>query len=320
MSHQTQPVRVLYIAGTGRSGTTIFSNLLGQVPGCLAAGEVRYAWERGLLQNHRCGCGEPFDRCPLWTVVMAEAFPSGPPPDVASRARRLDRRIRVRQLPRMLLRHLRGLPAHDRHPDDADILRLYSALSAQPGVHTIVDSSKSPPYGMLLASLPGIELHVAHVVRDPRANAFSWRRTKTTRDTDERQEMDRLEVWRSAVLWVLFHWLIPYWWPARSGSRILVRYEDLVQDPAATLDAVLKTIDASLPPDVLDGRFVTLAPTHSVAGNPARHDTGAVELRVDDEWCRKMPLTERLLVTAITAPLLHRFGYSARAGLSRRAA
>lgn len=44
MSHQTQPVRVLYIAGTGRSGTTIFSNLLGQVPGCLAAGEVRYAW------------------------------------------------------------------------------------------------------------------------------------------------------------------------------------------------------------------------------------------------------------------------------------
>ena len=42
------PVRVLYVAGAGRSGSTVLANLLGEVPGFVSVGEVRFLWERGL--------------------------------------------------------------------------------------------------------------------------------------------------------------------------------------------------------------------------------------------------------------------------------
>jgi hypothetical protein len=55
-----------------------------------------------------------------------------------------------------------------------------------------------------------------------------------------------------------------------------------------------------------------LAPTHSVAGNPSRFKTGAVELKLDDRWLRQMPAPARLAVTATTLPLLRRFGFPIR--------
>ena len=48
--------------------------LLGGLPGCTAVGELRHIWERGVLGNRLCGCGEPFHECPFWSAVGREAF------------------------------------------------------------------------------------------------------------------------------------------------------------------------------------------------------------------------------------------------------
>lgn len=313
MSAASEPaasVKVLFIAGTGRSGTTILSNILGQSPGCFSGGEVRYVWERGLIMNNRCGCGEFFRECPVWTSVFTSAFGESAVPDAAALVPRLERRLRVRQVPLMLWRWMRGRPVLKPQADDTDIRRVYEALSKMPGVAVVVDSSKLPPYGMLLQSLPGLELYVVHVVRDPRATAFSWRRTKATHDTAAAAAtMPRLENWRSAGIWTLWNLLTDLWWRPSTPRRILVRYEDLVQDPAATVRRVLQMVGAELPTGVISGHRVSLSATHSVAGNPNRHQSGAVELCSDDEWRQAMRRSERALVTALTAPGLRRFGY-----------
>ena len=62
------PTVVLYIAGTGRSGSTLLASILGEVEGVFAAGEVRYLWQRGLAERRLCGCGVPVRDCPVWTV------------------------------------------------------------------------------------------------------------------------------------------------------------------------------------------------------------------------------------------------------------
>lgn len=304
------PVRVLFIAGTGRSGTTILSNILGQVSGCFSGGELRYTWERGVVQDHRCGCGKPFSQCPLWTKVMAEAFAPGTAPDAFALAERLDRRMRVRQVPLMMIRRMFRQPTLGRNlGDDTDIVRVYQALARVSGSAVIVDSSKLPPYGMLIDELPGIAVSVVHVVRDPRATAYSWRRKKLTRDTEDSATMPQLESWRSGVLWTLWNLLVEAWWPLTAHNRITVRYEDLVAEPALTVARILQVVDLGLPEHLISGRSVTIAPTHSVAGNPNRHDTGTVELKPDNEWLASMRLWERFIVTALTLPGLHRFGY-----------
>lgn len=45
------PVRVLYIAGIGRSGSTLLARALGEVDGFVAAGEVMHFFGRGLVND-----------------------------------------------------------------------------------------------------------------------------------------------------------------------------------------------------------------------------------------------------------------------------
>src|SRR2546423_11254588 len=61
--------KILYIAGWGRSGTTLFDNILGQLDGFFSGGELRYVWEGRL-----CGCGVLVSECEIWSEVLDDAF------------------------------------------------------------------------------------------------------------------------------------------------------------------------------------------------------------------------------------------------------
>jgi hypothetical protein len=289
--------RVLYIAGSGRSGSTLVTNLLGQLDGVLAAGELRYLWQRGAVENRPCGCGQPFGDCPMWATVMKEVDA-----DPAGIAAGLRQRLRMRRLPALLWRRrVRS------HPDDAALAALYEAV----GGKLVVDSSKLPPYGALVAGLPGVDLRVLHLVRDPRATAFSWRRRRGLDGEGDAQLMSRPPVAKAALLWLVWNASTVLLW-RRSGRYLRVRYEDLVADPAATVRriAVFAGVSGDLP--FTGPGTVRLAPTHSVAGNPSRHRSGEVRVAPDTEWVRGLSGAAFALVTLITAPLLRRFGYSFR--------
>ncbi|ROO61654.1 sulfotransferase family protein [Micromonospora sp. Llam0] len=328
-------VRVLYLAGSGRSGSTLITTVLGQLDGCFAAGELRYLWQRGMVDNRPCGCGAPFDACPVWRAVTAElAAHAGPAsaagsdvadpaaaagPEAAGIARRLRTRLRMRDLPAMLRRAGAGQRTVPHHADDAAIAAVYPAVARQvshsgDGPVVVVDSSKLPPYGALLRDLPGIDLRVLHLVRDPRGTAFSWRRRRGLDGAADRKLMSRPPVWKAALLWRVWNAATARLFEAAGPDHYLrVRYEDVVADPAGELRriALFAGLDpAGLPVDA-EGR-VTLAPTHSVAGNPARHRTGAVPVSDDAEWVRALPGRSFAVVTAVTLPLLRRFGYPVR--------
>ncbi len=71
-----QRVKVLYILGAGRSGSTLLSNILGQLDGFQSVGELFYLWENGLLKGGLCGCGEPVLQCPFWSEVLSQSLGS----------------------------------------------------------------------------------------------------------------------------------------------------------------------------------------------------------------------------------------------------
>src|SRR5215467_11381586 len=70
------PVRVIYLGGLGRSGSTLLERLLGELPGVVPVGEVVHLWRRGVAENGRCGCGAEFGACEFWTQVGKAAFGS----------------------------------------------------------------------------------------------------------------------------------------------------------------------------------------------------------------------------------------------------
>jgi len=52
--------RVLFLAGLGRSGTTLLERALAELPGVQPLGEVIHLWERSVQGDELCGCGEAF--------------------------------------------------------------------------------------------------------------------------------------------------------------------------------------------------------------------------------------------------------------------
>ena len=58
-AQQPGEVKVLFLAGKGRSGGTLLASLLGQLPGFFNIGELNRLWDWGLVSNYRCGCGLP---------------------------------------------------------------------------------------------------------------------------------------------------------------------------------------------------------------------------------------------------------------------
>jgi hypothetical protein len=312
MSGPDGTVKVLYVAGSGRSGSTILDRILGQLDGFFSAGELCNLWERGLLARRRCGCGTPVPDCPVWGPILTDAFGGPDRVDAAGFAAAARRRLNVRSIPALLLdRDGRGGTADDAYR--AALARLYRAVQRHTGCRVLVDSSKSPVYARLLAATPGLEVAVVHLVRDPRATAWSFLRKKRLPDFGDDRLMVRQHPLVSARRWSLWQAATELLWRGRSGRYLRLRYEDFVRDPQPAVRRIVALAGEAPAGSPFTGpATVRLAATHSVSGNPNRFGTGEVELRADEEWRRAMRTTDRAMVTALTWPLLLRYGYPLR--------
>jgi len=294
--------RVLYVAGTGRSGSTLLARVLDRADGVFAAGELRYVWQRGLVEDRVCGCGEPFSRCPFWAEVLDRAF-GGPPVDAPGIIDTQRSLTRLRHVPRTLT--IGGPEAPAGYLES--LARLYGAVAEVSGCDVVVDSSKLPSYGSVIAQVPGLDVRVVHLVRDPRGAAYSWSRSKPQPDGDG--TMQRMSVVKSSSLWLAWNASAPLLFRDRDRYRA-IRYEDLVARPRDTVDEILAfaghTGDGA---PFVGERTVALERSHTVAGNPNRLESGRVELREDQAWTTALGRARRALVTAVTAPLLGRFDY-----------
>jgi hypothetical protein len=97
----------------------------------------------------------------------------------------------------------------------------------------------------------------------------------------------------------------------RSEKYIRLRYEDFTAEPRGSLDELGRRLELS-PPRLSDTNSITLPSNHMVTGNPVRFRNDEITIREDDEWKTSMTSHDARLVTAITLPLLLRYGYPIR--------
>ena len=305
----SRSTKVLYVAGFGRSGSTILSNSLGQVEGFFSAGELNFIWKHALIENRLCGCGRPSHDCPVWRSVFDEAFGGMDKVDAREMMRLQASGARTRHIPQMLTeKGRRSLKGRMSRFLDASA-RLYEAIRSVTGSRVIVDSSKEPAYGYAMDMVPELDVRVLHLIRDPRAAAYSWLKRKQQPDSEDREFMHRKSAFDSAVLWDAWNASIEALWRG-SDDHLCLRYEDFVSAPKPSFERILDLLDesnAGLP--LVGAQEVKLGVSHTVSGNPNRFDTGAVALRSDREWTEKMRPRDRNVVTSLTLPLLHRYGY-----------
>lgn len=310
-------VKVLYIGGYSRSGSTVLLRLLGLLDGLLSVGELWDIWQRSLLENQLCGCGQPFRLCEFWTAVVREAYGGFQELDAEEMQRLRQSVYSSRTLLPLLFPTLRG-PRYRRQLAlyQKALADLYLATQKVSGSKFVVDSSKVPTYALLLNENAAIDLHVLHLIRDSRATTHSWQRKKQRPEIYwKKAYMARYSASRAAMEWNVMNGLFRKLEGAAS-AYLALRYEDMTRQPYKSLVTIARWLGLPDPDPALftAERSVEFGVDHTVSGNPNRFQKGAVEIRPDLAWHAEMPARRKALVTTMTWPLLRHYGYPLRAG------
>jgi hypothetical protein len=288
-------IKVVYIAGSHRCGSTLFARLLGGLPGVFPVGEALLHFFGGSSRNQApCGCGRPVQECSFWTGVPrpVETVPFGA------------RWLRLRRVA-LLERYLR------RHPELANELmsqvgNFYRAIAKRAGAEVIVDSSKSPFHAKLLSLVPNIDLYVVDLLRDPRSIVASSRRRK--------EWIPRTSPLRTTKRWILVTLGTEYLRISVPRCRV-IRYEDFVKAPGESILQVAGDLGyqrAAVP--FMNESVAELGPQHMLGSNPDKL-TGGTTTILDKS--QALSWSTKTLVSILTAPFLRRYGYWGEGRLGR---
>jgi hypothetical protein len=318
----TELSNVLYLAGVARTGTTVLGQALGNIPRVIFVGELNLFWRR-FANRELCSCGQALPDCQFWSAVIGKEFAELRPEDVQNLCN-LEQTLRRRQAISSLLPIRRKVTVPRRFQTAADArARLYSSIADVAQAQWIVDSGKDPWFGCILGLIVGVNFNTVHIVRDPRGVAFS--RTKVVKSDSEPGYMLRQHPTRVALNWLVQNLVIQFVLKRLSASYVRLRYEDLAADPETVVRDVVRSMSIQFDA-VLDGEICGGCRNYShwVAGNPGvRQSSGSLlKMKLDEEWRRRLPRTQRWMVAVICAVLFPSYGYplvyGKRSALGRR--
>ncbi|MCB0122598.1 MAG: sulfotransferase [Caldilineaceae bacterium] len=298
-------VKVLYIVGVERSGSTICQNVFAQIENFFAVGELRFIWDQALLEGRPCGCGVAVDQCPAWSAILEETFGETIEEQITTMAA-LNRKVRDRFSPIIFLPGHRWFLQKRLGTYIANLGKLYRAIQEQTDCRVIVDASKSLFYAYLLSTIPSIDLYIIHLVRDVRGVEYSLQKRKAS----GHPRLQQYSTIRGALTWLALNSLIEFLGRAITTRVLRIRYEDFISQPQQYGKDILRFIgeSESIVP-VADDGSIDLQPTHTIVGSPSRFHTGNIKLELDALWRDLLPWSKKRLVSALALPLLIRYQY-----------
>lgn len=316
---------LLYICGSGHSGSTLLDMLLGGHSQISSLGEAHrlYVSARKTSTPHLCACGRHVLQCEFWKKVSEElrALRGGIEGEallsvVTTDPRYLDvtddgqylgtahgarlrisaNRIAMALRSRRLWHALAAVSSEVRlyRTIIGDSLLLYEAVRRAWGTSVVVDSTKNAARLQGFAFEAPESVRVVYLVRDGRAVCHS------------RMRRERVSMEDSVRRWKREHWKLGMVLKSLAPHRIVtVRYEDLAREPESELRRTTALVGLKYEPEMLD----LMRPRHNLAGNPARFRVREEGIVLDERWRTEMTRADLELFQAAATDLNRSFGY-----------
>jgi len=305
-------IRVVYVMGAGRSGSTVLDTILGNHPAVFSTGEMVHIYRDEALHRANCSCGKPRDACGVWSEVRACWSELTGLKSMGQHQPLLRKFTRVSRLGLLQWFRLNPRNGSQQFQDClAQTQATYQAIAAVTGRRVIVESSKNPLRARLLCLTPGLDVRLVHLVRDVRGVAWSRRKAlEQSRDAGVPHDMRPTPITAAAVYWQVMNELserVRSAFPERPAARI--HYEEFVADPGRILADIgcIAGVDYSdVAAKLAAGE--PFAPGHLYAGNRVRTG-GPIRLRCDTEWTSRLTSSQQRLLWLLCGHRLRHYGY-----------
>lgn len=301
-------MQVIYIMGSGHSGSTLLDIILGNHPDIVSVGELTYLVRNAWINNKRCACGKTGNECSFWSAVRIHWGNSIGLKNIENYLTLQSNFERFQRLPSLIGERFIAsrTPTFRKYAEHT--FELFKAISKVSGKKIIVDSSKSPVRGFALSMIPDINFRLIHLVRDGRGVAWSLNK-KIGKGKTFRKNWIYASPWAQGFNWVLTNVTSEYVLKRPGIQGIRIKYEDLVGYPVETLRQIGKLIDVNIDKvanDLLSEGKMNIG--HVVAGNRMRFD-GSLRLRPDFEWKHRLEISSQKIFWLMAGWLERRYGF-----------
>jgi hypothetical protein len=278
----TESTNLIYIAGAGRSGSTLLSQVLGSIDGCINLGEFT-----GYLLNGKqsakklpCSCSHQPEECEFWKPY------AGVEDDILRTGSQVTR-ITTGFL--MFLGINNRLSSGDMTRYKKKISAILADIQRCKSAGVLVDSSKSPSIAFVLSQMQNVNLHVIHLFRDPRAFVASRSR--------EKGYLKRLSLARSLATWISYN-LLASMLRYKVKKYLRISYDAFCMSPEDTINNVYRYCFGVNPAvSFLSRNKLKVNQQHILAGNPDKFDSDEIQI-VPKQW--NLSTAKQAIVLACT--------------------
>lgn len=285
---QAEEPTLVYLMGAGRCGSTILSIIMAAHPEVESVGEIK-AWPlyRGLPRD----IDEKGEDYIFWAKVLEEYR------QITNRQLDFDKLTRIcrnveakGKLPAYLVRKTDWLPPPYLRHNRALIAAIYKVSRKK----VILDSSKNVCRAFLLLRNNSMNVKVIHLIRDPRGTLWSFMKKNL--------EQEPKKTYRAIFDYIVLNGVAAFIRFLYRDRVIKVKYEDLIDQPAAVVQLLLEFIGLE------KGNIIDLLNNnaefqirHLIDGNRVRKNK-TITFNADEEWKKRLPWAYNLLCMVIARP------------------
>jgi len=292
--------QLVFVASSPRSGSTLLANVLGNSENIWCVGEALNIHSYlnggriGNAFNGECACGSKLLDCEIWGPVLTNVIKKLNT-DLSSfhTSRNPYRRIGIDVLLRQRFCVDEWMRFAQRDEGYAQVgNHLFSVVEETAnlvGCDTIVDSSKTPAtlIAYLARNNPSWTIKVIHLIRDPRATAFSMRKGRV------RANVEQMSFYRCLAGWSIFNnTLFDLKRYVGESNYSIISHEMFCRDPQNVIANLARFLGLDINPG---GILKAPSLRHDIGGSFSMKDNQkSLELRNDDSWKLKMNLPKNL--------------------------
>ena len=307
-------MKIIYIVGTGRNGSTIFDIILGNASNIQSCGEVYnafYAWKK----NKKCACSKPVTDCEFWQKVFLQYFNNNSEitiDEIIKLQKRFERKL---YSPLLFFLHKR-LKTKSYHTYLTSLKIFYEQITKVSQKELLVDSSKNPFRGAALLETFKEKVFFIHLVRDGRGQLMSWFRSGTIPPlniTIKNTKHEKIHWWAPVLYsfsWIFYNLLSGWIIRTSLNGYFRIQYQDFVTSPDKYLVQIADFIDEKLENLTLtsDGQSL-LEIGHLVAGNRVRFQNNLKLKSPDERWRTQLKNSHQKVFWVFAGWLAKKYGY-----------
>ncbi len=314
---------LVYICGSGHSGSTLLDMLLGGHPKITAIGEAYRAFvcANKTTQVHQCTCGKSILTCPMWQRVSSQLqeMMGVCDPEILKKLRTTHESSLDRNDDGFHMDVVKGRPytinnlvlllgsrfiwriasrcigsVNDQRHMLENSVTLFEAVRRACATPVVVDSSKNAGRMKGLHFCVREKIRVIHLVRDGRGVTLSrMRREDVSMPSAAR-------IWAKEQL--RFRWALA----TIPRSQVMrCKYEHLCTEPEKVLKQIYDWLGLSFAPESLEFR----GERHNIGGNPMRFRHHESSITLDEKWRDELSAADLATFHNVASKANYQLGY-----------